>query len=719
MALKHAAGRERVIAKHVVRADKEDPKTEVMLALQIGGLPNPASRGTRVKAVPRGLVRTPGRETQDSSKVGTGTPMKADVLDKRSSSIGIGRSLKEITLKRLMEHYPGAQLATLVDQAPEGDKWVHEIKFDGYRLLGFFAEGAVTLRTRNGNDWTSSFPAIAAAMRKLKCDSAVIDFEAVVLDAGGKSSFQALQSALGESGHSENILAYVFDLLCLDGKDLTPLPLTERKKTLKTLLKKSKQESVLRYSDHFAVEGSEMHKEACSKGLEGIISKLADAPYIAGRQKTWLKVKCALRQEFIIIGYSAAKTGGRALGALYLGYRKDRALVYAGKVGTGFTMKSARELVECLGRLAISEPVLTRAETKGLGAREWKAVHWVRPALLCEVAFTEWTEDGRIRHPSFQGLRADKEAAEVKQEKPVHVSGAAKPNPKDKPGALIAAGITITHPDRVISETGHVTKGELAEYHAAVAPFMLPRIARHPLSLLRCPAGIDGRGCFYQRNPGRGLGKHVHPFEFQHKGKYYEYLYIESEKGLLEIIQMGAIEIHPWGASIDAIDYPDRLIFDLDPAPDVPFEALKLAAKDLRQRLKRKGLESALKCTGGKGLHVTVPLAGKNRWPAVKAFGAAMADEMASDAPEAYVATMSKAKRTGKIFIDYFRNDYTATAIADYAVRARPGAPVAVPLAWDELRALKSASSSSMKDVLKRLEKHKAPPQPKGQTLPS
>ena len=307
----------------------------------------------------------------------------------------------------------------------------------------------------------------------------------------------------------------------------------------------------------------------------------------------------------------------------------------------------------------------------------------------------------------------------MKQEKPAHISSATKSSRQGKPGALIVAGISITHPGRVISETGHITKGELAEYHAAVAPFMLPRIIRRPLSLLRCPSGIDGGGCFYQRSPGRGLGNDVHPFEFRHKGKRYEYLYIEDERGLLEIIQMGTIEIHPWGASVDAIDYPDRLIFDLDPAPDVPFEALKLAAQDLRQRLKRTGLESVLKCSGGQGLHVSVPLAGKDRWPAVKAFGAAVADEMVSDAPEAYVATMSKSRRTGKIFIDYFRNDYTATAIADYGVRARPGVPVAVPLAWDELRALKSGEAFSMKDVLKRLQKHKAPAAPKGQTLPS
>jgi bifunctional non-homologous end joining protein LigD len=285
-------------------------------------------------------------------------------------------------------------------------------------------------------------------------------------------------------------------------------------------------------------------------------------------------------------------------------------------------------------------------------------------------------------------------------------------------GKIVESGITITHPDRVISEIGHVTKGDLAEYYAAVAPFMLPSIARHPLSLLRCPSGIDGT-CFFQRNPGNGLGADVHPFEFKHKGKRYEYLYVEDDKGLLELIQMGTIEIHPWGAAIDAIDHPDRLIFDLDPAPDVPMDALKLAAEDLRQRLRQTGLESYLKCTGGKGLHVTVALARKDDWPVVKSFAASVAEEMAAAAPQAYVATMSKAKRTNKIFIDYFRNDCTATAIADYSVRARPGAPVATPLEWNELKRLKSANQFTMDDVLQRLKNNKTDsPRQKGQRIP-
>jgi bifunctional non-homologous end joining protein LigD len=284
---------------------------------------------------------------------------------------------------------------------------------------------------------------------------------------------------------------------------------------------------------------------------------------------------------------------------------------------------------------------------------------------------------------------------------------------------LVLSGITITHSERVISEAGHITKGDVAEYYAGVAPLLLPHIVRHPLSLLRCPDGIDGQ-CFFQRNPGKGLGADVRPFAFRNNGKKYEYLYIEDEKGLLEVIQMNTIELHPWGAPIDAIDHPDRMIFDLDPAPDVPFDAVKLAAQDLRQRLKKKGLESVLKCTGGKGLHVTVPLAGKDKWPAVKSFAASVAEEMVAAAPEAYIATMSKAKRTAKIFIDYFRNDYTATAIADYAVRARPGAPVALPIDWKELKDLKSASQFSMQDVLKRIKGKgsKPPATPIRQTLP-
>jgi bifunctional non-homologous end joining protein LigD len=407
------------------------------------------------------------------------------------------------------------------------------------------------------------------------------------------------------------------------------------------------------------------------------------------------------------------------LGALYLAYKKNGVLQYAGKVGTGFSMQSARELAGRLAEIGVKTPVLGRGETVGLAAGEWRAVRWVEPVLLCEVAFTEWTGGGHIRHPSFQSLREDKDASQVNKEQPMRTSTTSKSaRGKKEAESLVLGGISITHPGRVISETGHITKGELAEYYASVASWILPQIERRPLSLLRCPSGID-KQCFFQRNPGRGLGAHIETFEFKNKGKTYEYLYLEDEKGLLEIIQMGGIELHPWGAPVDAIDYPDRMIFDLDPSPEVPFEALKLAAQDLKQRLEHKGLDSTLKCTGGKGLHVTVPLAGKDKWAAVKSFAGSLADEMVAAVPDAYIATMSKAKRTGKIFIDYFRNDYTATAIADYGVRARPGAPVALPIEWKELKNLQSADQFTIKDVLKRTNSKRARSPVPAQTLPA
>jgi bifunctional non-homologous end joining protein LigD len=642
-----------------------------------------------------------------------------ELLKDTSYSVTSGRSMDEIAkgasprvskrsrsgsadgLEDLMSRYPEVQMATLADTAPDGADWLHEIKFDGYRLLAFVVDGECRLRTRNGKDWTGRFPSLTRALHSLKAKSAVLDMEAVILNAEGKSSFQALQAALGDEGSAEGIVASVFDILHLDGTDLTKLPLSERKEKLETLLKRSRQD-VLRYSAHVSGQGAEFFAKACTTGLEGIVSKAANAPYVAGRQRTWLKIKCGHRQEFIILGYSDARKGARALGALYLGYRTKGTLKYAGKVGTGFTLKGSRDLVERFAGMAVEKPLLSREETAPLGAVEWRSLHWIKPTLICEVAFTEWTQDNRIRHPSFQGLREDKEAGDVKKETVTDTAKSSRSaSAANKASTLVVDGIAITHADRVISETGRVTKGELAEYYAAVAAFMLPQIVRRPLSLLRCPAGMDGE-CFFQRNPGRGLGRNVRTFDFSRKGRKHKYLYIENEKGLLEVIQMGAIELHPWGAAIDAIDHPDRMIFDLDPATDVPFEAVKLAAEDLRRRLEHRGLKSVLKCTGGKGLHVTVPLTGADNWQTVKSFAAALAEEMVAAAPDAYVATMSKAKRTDKIFIDYFRNDYTATAIADYSVRARPGAPVAAPVEWKELRVLKSASQFTMKDVLMR-----------------
>jgi len=641
----------------------------------------------------------------------------ASFLEKEISSITTHRSMEEIAvgapttektsegdkaLIALTNKYPDVQLATLVDAPPEGDQWLHEIKFDGYRLLAFLAKGQVRLQTRNGNDWTHKFPSIYASVAKLKGKTAVLDMEAVVLDSAGKSSFQAMQQALGDGGNRQSIQAYIFDILHFDGRDITAETLTSRKKTLATLLEKTRDNGYLHYSDHVVGNGAEMIAKSCSMGLEGIVSKLMDAPYRAGRQKSWLKSKCIKRQEFVIIGYTFARTGSRAIGALHLGYNNKSEMKYAGKVGTGFGMKDAQNLYDRLAKLDTKTPAV-----QDLPRSIMKSAHWVKPALLCEVSFTEWTDGGHIRHPSFQGLREDKKPQEVTMEKPVVITKSDQG--KQKADRIDVLGVHISHPDRVIFNDVGVTKGELAEFYAAAGPWILKDISGHPVSLLRCPEGTAG-GCFYQRNPGTGLGPDVKPFRWKHKGKSYEYLYIENEKGLIEFVQMGAIELHPWGARAERIDYPDRLIFDLDPDEGLPFDAVKLAAKDLRRRLDDKGLNSFLKCTGGKGLHVTVPLAGKDNWEKVKAYGAAVAEEMVRNMPEAYVSTMSKAKRKGKIFVDYFRNDYTATAIADFAVRARPGAPVAVPLEWKELGKLRSANQFTIRDALKRLKKFKPEP---------
>jgi bifunctional non-homologous end joining protein LigD len=336
---------------------------------------------------------------------------KGPVLTKRKQ----GQS-RDSGLKQLLQLYPAVQLATLVEQPPQGREWLHEIKLDGYRLLGFSVSGAACLRTRNGKDWTAKFPSLAASLEKLKVTEAILDMEAVVVNDEGKSSFQSLQAALGESGNLDSIVAYVFDLLYLNGKDLTKLPLRERKERLQALLKQSKSAAALRYSEHFKGNGGEMLAKACGRGLEGIVSKQAEAPYVPGRQRSWLKSKCAQRQEFIIIGYSDPRKGERALGALYLGYYGNGKISYAGKVGTGFSMKSARSLVDRLESISVKKPLLMRAEGGGMPISEWQSIHWVRPVLLCEVNFTEWTKDGQLRHPSFQGLREDKDPHGVKKE---------------------------------------------------------------------------------------------------------------------------------------------------------------------------------------------------------------------------------------------------------------------------------------------------------------
>lgn len=606
-------------------------------------------------------------------------------------------------LKSLQKLFPSVQLATLVTEPPATKGWIHEIKFDGYRILCLVSNGEVRIMTRNGHDWTDRFPAIVNELEKLDVTNAVLDGEAVVLNGEGISHFSSLQEALGEKGDPSQILAYFFDLVFLNDEDLSKNPLIERKKELEKLLSKQRKNSFLKYSDHFETSG-DILSASCNQGLEGLISKLKDASYTQGRAKTWLKSKCNKRQEFVIVGYTPAKDNFRSIGALHLAFNRDNKLQYAGKVGTGFNARNAKEVYDAISKLEIDKPAVDIPRL----AR--KSSIWVKPKILCEVTFIEWTNTNHVRHPTFEGLRLDKTAKEVTKEMPMETKKAVKSVAKKKSDdeALVVGGVNITHPERKIFDNLDITKGDLAQYMEAVAPYMLQIIKKYPISLVRCPSGITG-DCFFQRNPDAHMKKFVKPFIWVggRGNTEHEYFYVENAKGIISLIQMGVIEIHPWGSTVDKIDKPTRIIFDLDPDEEVDFEAVKLAALDIRQRLKKLGLESFLKTSGGKGLHIIVPIAAKYTWDKVKEFAGEFANQMARDVPEAYVATMTKKKRTGKIFIDYFRNDYTATAIADYGVRARPGGPVALPIEWSELKNLKSANQFKMNDVIQRLKKKK------------
>ena len=692
-----------------------------------------ATRGKGGRASASG--RRKGKAETPKAAAGSATKTRSTTKKKASGAA------KAVSLDDLAKTYGKPQLATLVDDPPKAEGWLHEIKFDGYRLLALVGGGEARLLTRNGKDWTEKFGRLAKTFEKLGVTDGVFDMEAVVLDDHGRSDFQMLQNVLSEET-DRGTVAFVFDCLHLDGEDLTSEPLTTRKERLKAVLDgQAKQaKSILRYSDHIIGKGDQMIARSCSMGLEGVISKKADAPYRAGRTKSWLKSKCIKRQEFVIAGFTKAAGGARAIGALHLGYSGDDGLVYAGKVGTGFSDVSAQALRDRLDKMTRKTPPV-----ENLSAAEKRGATWVTPTLLCEIAFTEWTSEGKIRHPSFKGLREDKPAEEVTRETPQDEEEAveeaaseaagtdetskrspkkrssakpskaaaskAEPAAKSAPVAkkkrsdkpISVAGVTITHPDRpIFGEEDGPTKGDLAEYYGKVGKLILADIAGHPVSILRCPGGI-GEECFFQRSAGKGWGAEIRPVDVTHDGKTTEYFHVDDEKGLLELAQMGGIELHPWASSVGKVDVPDRLVFDLDPDEGIPFEAVKLAAQDLGNRLDGLGLDSFVKCTGGKGLHVVVPITPRRAFPEIKAFAAAFAEKMVRDAPKAYVATMLKAKRKGRIFIDYFRNDHAATSIADYSVRARPGARCAVPLAWEELDALETADAFTMERVIARI----------------
>ena len=620
-------------------------------------------------------------------------------------------------------------LATLTDKAPDSANWIHEIKFDGYRLQARLDHGKVRLLTRNGLDWTRKFTGIANAVAELEADTALIDGELVVEGDDGVTSFSLLQEEL-KSGRQSRLVYYVFDLLHLDGRDLRSLPLADRKEALAQLIESAPKASPVRFSESIAERGAVLIRHACKLGLEGIISKKADGAYRSGRGRDWVKTKCSSRQELVIAGFTPSTADSHAVGALVLGFHDKGKLTYAGRTGTGFTHQTSRELYRKLNALKRERTPFAAVPEEERGVR---TPVWVEPKLVAEIEIRGWTQGGpnhggRIRHSSFQGLREDKLAADVvlegavpedvvrdeRQEKAIAAKARTTAKKRSAPVAKSASrkaasspvgSVTLTHPDRVYWEDAGVTKRDLAEYYTDIWKWMAPHIAGRPISLLRCPEGASGQ-CFFQKHAAAGIATD-HLNLVPEKGD--KIISIDDLDGLLSLVQAGVLEFHTRGTTIDDRENADRLVFDLDPGPGTGWKDVVAAARDVHERLDALKLKSFLKTSGGKGLHVVLPIA-PTPWDKAKEFTQALAGAMAADDPDRYVATATKSKRKNRIFIDYLRNSREATAVAPYSTRARPGAAVSVPIAWSELGGLKSANQYTVQNIRARLKRLRKDP---------
>lgn len=622
------------------------------------------------------------------------------------------------------------QLAKLVEKPTSEPGWVHEVKFDGYRLQLRVADGKATLKTRKGLDWTTKFKAIADVARQLP--DCMVDGEACALDKNGTPDFSALQAALSE-GRSEDLVFFAFDLMFADGEDLRGLPLVERKARLQELLSGLKdRKKQIRYVDHLETAGDAVLASACKMGLEGIISKRGGAPYQSTRANTWLKSKCRGGQEVIIGGWTQE---GNKLRSLIVGVHRGEKLVPVGRVGTGFSEATMRKVL----------PALEKVESKtspfaaGVSPRKESNMHWARPELVAEIEFAGWTGDGNVRQAAFKGLRLDKPAEEIVAEKPakpteaklasVVPTGARRAERRDLAmatrrkgpsaslgvtrvaGPAVVMGVTISHPDKPLwpDEKPPITKIELARYFEEVGELLLPHIKGRPCSLVRTPDGIRGDQTFFQRHAMPG-GSPLFT-EVKVSGDKKPYVQIDRVEALAAAAQIGATELHPWNCQPGRPELPGRLVFDLDPAPELGFKEVIKAALDLRKRLEKLGLKTFCKTTGGKGLHVVTPLTSDPRspdWDAAKTFAKEVCRRLADAEPERYVLNMAKKERTGRIFLDYLRNDRTSTAVAPLSPRARDGATVSMLLEWSQVKAGLDPKRYTIRTVPALLKKTKA-----------
>jgi bifunctional non-homologous end joining protein LigD len=583
------------------------------------------------------------------------------------------------------------QLAALVKSPPEGDEWLHEMKYDGYRI-GCRIDGAhVTLLSRNGKDWTDAFPEIVAAARKLGTRSALLDGEVALMLEDGRTSFQALQNAF--SGGSRQGLVYlVFDALHLDGERIARLPLEERKKRLRQIRGLGARARI-RYSDHVTGSGRAVLERACRLGAEGIVSKRRDLPCRPGRGAEWVKTKCIQRQEFVIGGFTDPEGSRQGIGSILVGYYDEGRLTFAGKVGTGFSQKVALDLRQKLEELERAASPFDPAPKGSLG----RHAHWAEPRLVAEVVFTEWTGDGKIRHPSFQGLRLDKPPQDIRRERAASSADVAT-------GQDAVAGVRITHPERMLFGKAGLTKLDLAHYYERISDWILPHLEDRPLTLVRCPEGADG-SCFYMKHSKVWAPGHVRRVKIQEKTKIGEYLIVDTLPALIGLVQMGVLEIHTWNTRFRNVERPDRLIFDVDPGPRVKWAEVIEAARLLREVLEALDLRSWVKNTGSRGLHVVVPIRPERDWAECFAFARALAERVEAEDPGRYTTAFRKAGREKKILIDYLRNNRTNTSVAAFSTRRRPHAPVSTPLAWEELDPRLAADHYTAATIPRRLER--------------
>jgi len=579
------------------------------------------------------------------------------------------------------------QLATLVDRPPRGGDWLYEVKYDGYRILARLEDGKARLYTRNGHDWTARLPHLARAIGQLDVPSAWIDGEIVVLADNGAPSFQALQNAFDRKRPAA-IVYYVFDMPYVAGRDVRAEPLHARRAWLRQLVAANAAalQDTVRFSETLDATPAQLVASACKMGLEGIIGKRRDASYVSRRSDSWIKLKCAQRQEFVIVGYTSPQGARQGFGALLLAvHDKDGQLRYAGKVGTGFDTQGLESLARQLQALAVADSPLAAAAKAPRGA------HWVKPQLIAEVSFAEWTASGHVRQASFRGLRSDKPPQAIERETPVP-----------------ARASRLTHPERVIDSSTGLTKLDLARYYGLVAPLLLEHLRGRPVSFLRAPAGIGGE-LFFQKHPDTASMPGVRSLPRSLDPGHAPLVEVASLEGIMSATQMNVVEFHTWNAVKTAIGKPDRMLFDLDPGEGVKWAAVRQAAELVHVLLHELGLQAWLKTSGGKGLHVVVPLRRQYDWDAVKGFSQAVVQHLAKTVPQLFVAKSGPRNRVGKVFADYLRNGFGATTVAAWSARARPGMGISVPLGWDELASLERSDQWTVANIHTRLDVGNAP----------